>query len=357
MITLLIVGLLLLYFVSTWSSENHDTSGQRKEHHNTNIQRNENRWTHSITDATEMTCPKCQQHNQVNPKDVYKICNNCRWIMTKPYIHDLFYITEINNKRRQKLVAEMKIESPIYLNKNQFQKKTTVQFHVLNHNKQIIGELPASSLTKVRAAFQSDVPVSIKINKVVNDIPTNSHVEVLISNDERRFREHLPEQSEKIAVDTKSTTKLSCPKCNHTNQVNSEDNTKECEKCKWSMTKLYIHELVNVVEINSKKRQRILAGMTVKDLICLDDNSANSRNKTALKILNHSKQIIGELPVATSDKVEFMRRSGTPVSAKIHKIYKNDSSKYKLEILISSDLSKFEEHKPVETELDPYYRV
>ncbi|WAA08612.1 OB-fold nucleic acid binding domain-containing protein [Fervidibacillus albus] len=66
-------------------------------------------------DYTYMICERCHKRNYVNKNSLHKLCNNCGWNLTEPYVHKTVHIKQLAEDIGTEQLAKMNVNDRLYV--------------------------------------------------------------------------------------------------------------------------------------------------------------------------------------------------------------------------------------------------
>ncbi|WAA13115.1 hypothetical protein [Fervidibacillus halotolerans] len=135
-------------------------------------------------DYTYMTCERCRKRNYVNKNSLHKLCNNCGWNLTEPYVHKIVHIKDISKDLKAEQLAKMNVNDRLYVYIDHIMKEgnKVATVGVYDSNYQLIGTVDEEIAKDLIPKIDMSARVFGKLKK------KHPHgVEVLITNDVQKM--------------------------------------------------------------------------------------------------------------------------------------------------------------------------
>lgn len=137
---------------------------------------------------TYLTCERCNKKNYVNQNSLSKLCNNCGWNLTEPYIHTSLQISIPQNIKNQQVLSKIKIDEQVYIRISDFEDSISdfenteyrgnLLLDIYDKNNQHIGIIPINYSDELASKMLTCIRVFGKVKR-----KSAIGIEILVTND------------------------------------------------------------------------------------------------------------------------------------------------------------------------------
>ncbi|WP_335499748.1 HIRAN domain-containing protein [Neobacillus drentensis] len=139
-----------------------------------------------------MTCPRCSKPTSVQVNSYTKVCSHCGWQLTKAYINTMVKLAGVTYDGRQGLISSLSVYDPIMIRRDRNNAYDRNAIGIYNSRNQNIGWIPRDVAATLAPKMDSGVKLYAKTNKKLGGNGYNYGLEVFISSDSDKTKNHQP---------------------------------------------------------------------------------------------------------------------------------------------------------------------